>query len=96
MVLSRGIPLASRHRTGSILEARSKLELLLVISCLYKGNPEALVICNGLKDAKYISLTLVTRKIALNIVIVLQQKNVHSIRVNNAYWKDIKNSMGRT
>ncbi|XWS44580.1 hypothetical protein CRYUN_Cryun15aG0059000 [Craigia yunnanensis] len=33
------------------LEAGSKPELLLAKSCLCKGNPEALLVCNGFKDA---------------------------------------------
>ncbi|KAI3885907.1 hypothetical protein MKX03_002994 [Papaver bracteatum] len=56
------------------LEAGSKPELLLAMSCLCKGNPEALLICNGYKDAEYISLALAARKLALNTVIVLEQE----------------------
>ncbi|GAV73365.1 Orn_DAP_Arg_deC domain-containing protein/Orn_Arg_deC_N domain-containing protein [Cephalotus follicularis] len=56
------------------LEAGSKPELLLAMSCLCKGNPDSLLICNGFKDAEYISLALVARKLALNSVIVLEQE----------------------
>ncbi|KAK0580380.1 hypothetical protein LWI29_001183 [Acer saccharum] len=56
------------------LEAGSKPELLLAMSCLCKGNPEALLVCNGFKDAEYISLALLSRKMALNTVIVLEQE----------------------
>ncbi|XP_059647568.1 arginine decarboxylase-like [Cornus florida] len=56
------------------LEAGSKPELLLAMSCLCKGNPEALLVCNGFKDAEYISLALVARKLLLNTVIVLEQE----------------------
>ena len=56
------------------LEAGSKPELLLAMTCLCKGNPEALLICNGFKDREYISLALVARKLALNTVIVLEQE----------------------
>ncbi|TKY45805.1 Arginine decarboxylase [Spatholobus suberectus] len=56
------------------LEAGSKPELLLAMSCLCKGNPEALLICNGFKDAEYISLALVATKLALNTVVVLEQE----------------------
>lgn len=56
------------------LEAGSKPELLLAMSCLCKGNPEALLICNGFKDGEYISLALIARKLALNTVIVLEQE----------------------
>ncbi|XWS44579.1 hypothetical protein CRYUN_Cryun15aG0058900 [Craigia yunnanensis] len=56
------------------LEARSKPELLLCMSCLCKGNPEALLVCNGFKDAEYISLALLARKLSLNTVILLEQE----------------------
>ncbi|CAJ1973025.1 unnamed protein product [Sphenostylis stenocarpa] len=56
------------------LEAGSKPELLLAMSCLCKGNPDALLVCNGFKDAEYISLALISNKLALNTVIVLEQE----------------------
>ncbi|KAF8410494.1 hypothetical protein HHK36_003022 [Tetracentron sinense] len=56
------------------LEAGSKPELLLAMSCLCKGSPEAFLVCNGFKDAEYISLALVARRLALNTVIVLEQE----------------------
>lgn len=56
------------------LEAGSKPELLLAMSCLCKGNPEAFLICNGYKDAEYISLALVAQKLQINSVIVLEQE----------------------
>ncbi|XP_027356613.1 arginine decarboxylase-like [Abrus precatorius] len=56
------------------LESGSKPELLLAMSCLCKGNREALLICNGFKDSEYISLALVARKLALNTVIVLEEE----------------------
>lgn len=56
------------------LEAGSKPELLLAMSCLCKGNPDALLVCNGFKDAEYISLALIARKLSLNTVIVLEQE----------------------
>lgn len=56
------------------LEAGSKPELLLAMSCLCKGSSESLLICNGFKDAEYISLALVGRKLLFNTVIVLEQE----------------------
>ncbi|GMH23599.1 hypothetical protein Nepgr_025442 [Nepenthes gracilis] len=56
------------------LEAGSKPELLLAISCLCKGNPEALLVCNGFKDAEFISLALISRKLALDTIVVLEQE----------------------
>ncbi|KAJ8533685.1 hypothetical protein K7X08_007009 [Anisodus acutangulus] len=56
------------------LEAGSKPELLLAMSSLCKGSPEGLLVCNGFKDAEYISLALVAGKLQLNTVIVLEQE----------------------
>ncbi|KAM2127078.1 hypothetical protein ACFX1R_007023 [Malus domestica] len=53
------------------LEVGSKPELLLAMSCLCKGNPDALLICNRFKDLEYISLALYARKLT---VIVLEQE----------------------
>ncbi|OMO88628.1 Ornithine/DAP/Arg decarboxylase [Corchorus olitorius] len=55
------------------LEVGSKPELLLAMTCLCKGHPEALLICNGFKDKDYILLALIARKLAFNVVIVLEQ-----------------------
>ncbi|KAH6820277.1 arginine decarboxylase 2 [Perilla frutescens var. hirtella] len=56
------------------LEAGSKPELLLAMSCLCNGSAEGLLVCNGFKDVEYISLALVARKLHLNTVIVLEQE----------------------
>ncbi|CAI9769847.1 unnamed protein product [Fraxinus pennsylvanica] len=64
------------------LEAGSKPELLLAMSCLCKGSSEALLVCNGFKDAEYISLVLVARKLHLNTVIVLEQEEELDIVIN--------------
>ncbi|KAE9447253.1 hypothetical protein C3L33_20771, partial [Rhododendron williamsianum] len=56
------------------LEAGSKPELLLAMSCLCNGSAEALLVCNGFKDAEYISLALIGRKLSLKTVIVLEQE----------------------
>ncbi|KAA8546043.1 hypothetical protein F0562_020506 [Nyssa sinensis] len=66
------VKMGSQFRFG--LEAGSKPELLLAMSCLCTGSPDALLICNGFKDAEYISLALVARKLLLNTVIVLEQE----------------------
>lgn len=66
------VKFGSSFRFG--LEAGSKAELLLALSCLCEGNPEAFLICNGYKDYEYISFALVSRKLALKIIIVLEQE----------------------
>ncbi|KAL6526050.1 Arginine decarboxylase 1B, chloroplastic [Orobanche hederae] len=64
------------------LEAGSKPELLLAMSCLCNGSPDALLVCNGFKDVEYISLALVARKLHLNTVIVLEQEEELDIVIN--------------
>ena len=66
------VKFGSAFRFG--LEAGSKPELLLAMSCLCKGNPESFLVCNGFKDCEYISLALIARRLALNTVIVLEQE----------------------
>ncbi|KAI5082701.1 hypothetical protein GOP47_0002444 [Adiantum capillus-veneris] len=56
------------------LEAGSKPELLLAMTALSKGNPNALLVCNGYKDADYVCLALIARHIGLNCIIVLEQE----------------------
>ncbi|EOA16113.1 hypothetical protein CARUB_v10004246mg [Capsella rubella] len=66
------VKFGSSFRFG--LEAGSKPEILLAMSCLCKGNPDAFLVCNGFKDAEYVSLALLGRKLALNTMIVLEQE----------------------
>lgn len=66
------VKFGSSFRFG--LEAGSKPEILLAMSCLCKGNSDAFLVCNGFKDAEYISLALLGRKLALKTVIVLEQE----------------------
>lgn len=56
------------------LEAGSKPELLLAMSCLTKGSPDALLVCNGYKDKEYVSLALTARRLNLKTVIVLEKE----------------------
>lgn len=55
------------------LEAGSKPELLMVVEAMLSASPDALLICNGYKDAEYVKMALVARYIGLNTVIVLEQ-----------------------
>ncbi|MCO5557673.1 hypothetical protein L7F22_011242 [Adiantum nelumboides] len=59
---------------GFGLEAGSKPELVLAISSLCKGSPDALLVCNGYKDADYVCLALLASRLQLNCVIVLEQE----------------------
>ncbi|GJN29761.1 hypothetical protein PR202_gb18079 [Eleusine coracana subsp. coracana] len=65
------------------LEAGSKPELLLAMSCLAaRGNPDALLVCNGYKDDAYVSLALTARAMGLNAVVVLEQEEELDIVVD--------------
>ncbi|KAJ4962210.1 hypothetical protein NE237_022149 [Protea cynaroides] len=72
------VEFGSSYRFG--LEAGSKPELLLAMSCLCRGSPDAFLVCNGFKDYEYISLALIARKLDLNTVIVIElEEEVDSV-----------------
>ena len=56
--------------TGFGLEAGSKPELLAVLGMAVKGS---LVVCNGYKDADYVRLALIGRKLGIDVVIVIEK-----------------------
>ncbi len=53
------------------LEAGSKAELLIALSLL--NDPEALLICNGYKDMRYIETSILARQIGRQPVVVIEQ-----------------------
>jgi len=55
---------------GFGLEAGSKPELLAVLGLAQAGS---MVVCNGYKDAEYIRLALIGRKLGLDVVIVIEK-----------------------
>ena len=56
--------------TGFGLEAGSKPELLAVLGL---AEPDSLVVCNGYKDAEYIRIALLGRKLGIDVVIVIEK-----------------------
>jgi len=52
------------------LEAGSKPELVIALS--HKLSKDALIVCNGVKDAEFIQLATLSRKLGFNTVIVLE------------------------
>jgi arginine decarboxylase len=56
--------------TGFGLEAGSKPELLAVLGL---AAPGSLVVCNGYKDAEYIRIALIGRKLGIDVVIVIEK-----------------------
>ncbi|HJU08684.1 MAG TPA: biosynthetic arginine decarboxylase [Rhodanobacteraceae bacterium] len=55
---------------GFGLEAGSKPELMAVLGLAQDGS---MVVCNGYKDAEYIRLALIGRKLGLDVVIVIEK-----------------------
>ncbi|KAJ3672501.1 hypothetical protein LUZ60_007222 [Juncus effusus] len=86
------VQFGSPYRFG--LEAGSKPELLLAISQLLKGSPDAFLICNGYKDDEYISLALNARTMGLNTVIVLEQEEELDTVIETSRRLNIKPVIG--
>ncbi|MGN6788712.1 MAG: biosynthetic arginine decarboxylase [Rhodanobacteraceae bacterium] len=63
---------SSPHTAGTAfgLEAGSKPELLAVLGL---AQPGSLVVCNGYKDADYIRIALIGRKLGVDVVIVIEK-----------------------
>lgn len=53
------------------LEVGSKPELIAVLT--FNGNMESLLLCNGYKDAHYIELALLARKLGRRSIIIIEQ-----------------------
>ncbi|MBO9436244.1 biosynthetic arginine decarboxylase [Ruegeria sp. R13_0] len=67
-VVDRIVEFGKKYNYG--LEAGSKPEL--VVALAHRLAPEALIVCNGVKDAEFIQLAILSRKIGFNTVIVLE------------------------
>jgi arginine decarboxylase len=61
----------SGRRWNFGLEAGSKAELLIALSLL--DDPEALLICNGYKDRRYIETAILARRLGRQPVVVIEQ-----------------------
>ncbi|MEM9487610.1 MAG: biosynthetic arginine decarboxylase [Myxococcota bacterium] len=63
------------------LEAGSKPELLAIMAI--HDNPEALIVCNGYKDAEYIETALLASRLGRTVVLVVEKLNeidkIHAI-----------------
>ncbi|KIC41765.1 arginine decarboxylase [Ruegeria sp. ANG-S4] len=67
-VVDRIVEFGKKYSYG--LEAGSKPEL--VVALAHRLAPEALIVCNGVKDTEFIQLAILSRKIGFNTVIVLE------------------------
>ncbi|MEC7393156.1 MAG: biosynthetic arginine decarboxylase [Cyanobacteriota bacterium] len=68
-VVERLVDAGQRWHFG--LEAGSKAELLIALSLL--NDPEALLICNGYKDQRYIETAILARTLGRQPVVVIEQ-----------------------
>jgi arginine decarboxylase len=67
-VIERIVEYGRRFAYG--LEAGSKPELVIALSRPLE--PEALIVCNGVKDEEFVRLAILSRKLGFNTVIVLE------------------------
>ncbi|MEM7320016.1 MAG: biosynthetic arginine decarboxylase [Pseudomonadota bacterium] len=67
-VIDRIVEFGARYEYG--LEAGSKPEL--VIALAHRLSSEALIVCNGVKDAEFVELAILSRQLNFNTVIVLE------------------------
>ncbi len=68
-VLQKIVSIGQEWQLG--LEAGSKAELLIALALV--DNPQALLICNGYKDKRYIETAILARQIGRQPVIVIEQ-----------------------
>ncbi|XBI05267.1 hypothetical protein VPH35_133449 [Triticum aestivum] len=66
------------------LEAGSKPELLIAMSCLTKANSKAFLVCNGYKDAEYVALALSARAMGINAIIVMEMEEELDIIIDQS------------
>ncbi|CAM0958181.1 unnamed protein product [Alopecurus aequalis] len=94
-----------KHRIGSLhaafadainygLEAGSKPELLIAMSCLTEAKPGAYLVCNGYKDSAYIALALAARAMGLNAIIVLEMEEELDIVIEQSIKLGIEPVIG--
>ncbi|MDA3844464.1 MAG: biosynthetic arginine decarboxylase [Candidatus Kapabacteria bacterium] len=74
------------------LEAGSKPELHAVLAIT--DNPEALIVCNGYKDAEYLELALRAQKMGKNIFLVVEKLNELKQIINIAKRLKIRPNIG--
>jgi arginine decarboxylase len=76
---------------GFGLEAGSKPELLAVLGL---AQPGSMVVCNGYKDADYIRLALIGRKLGLDVVIVIEKPSELEHVIEQSRALDIEPKLG--
>lgn len=80
------------REVGLGLECGSKPELLVVLSMMI--NPNALIICNGFKDAEYIETAILSQKLGKNTIIVVDRKEELALILSIAKKFDARPKIG--
>jgi len=74
------------------LEVGSKAELLIALSQC--DDPESLIICNGYKDAEFIRLALLSSRLGMNTVIVMESVRELNLIIEVSRELDITPTLG--
>lgn len=74
------------------LECGSKPELLVVLALM--NTPDALIICNGFKDAEYIETAILSQKLGRNTIIVVDRKDELPLIVSVAKKFNVRPKIG--
>ena len=74
------------------LECGSKPELLVVLSLM--NTSDAVIVCNGFKDAEYIETALLAQKLGRDIIIVVDRKDEIKIIIESAKKLSIRPKIG--
>lgn len=74
------------------LEAGSKAELIAAITYLH--DPQALIICNGYKDAQFIDLALLSRKMGLRTILIVEMPSELDVIINRSRALGIEPELG--
>lgn len=74
------------------LECGSKPELLVVLALM--NNQDALVVCNGFKDAEYIETAILAQKLGRNTIIVMDRKDELPLIIHAAKKFNVRPKIG--
>ncbi|EAZ92702.1 arginine decarboxylase [Crocosphaera chwakensis CCY0110] len=80
----------NNHKYG--LEVGSKPELLIALAQLKESN--ALLICNGYKDQKYIETALLARRLGYQTIVVVEQLSEIKLAIDTAKTQGIRPVLG--
>ena len=89
-VIERIIDYGAQHNFG--LEVGSKAELLIAMA--HRPNPDAALICNGVKDEEFIRLALMSLRLGFNTFLVLESPREVELVLQTAEAMNIRPQLG--